>query len=159
VPAPYNAIEDKAELAVQAVIRAAATGVPDAQVFTTFQSGYDTPTGTHSVSVTCEGGLEDGFGTGAHRLSIRVQVSSNLDQSVTDEGGDEVSTHRTYAGKVFDAISIDSATLAASLTSSVADLTVFDSIAIRHGRLSVRDRKAVSEMMLEFTAIPSAAEE
>ena len=153
--APYSAIGTKAEEAVRAVIIAAVTGIADAQVFVSFQSGGSTVMSTHSVAITSEGAIEDGHNSGNWRMSVRVEVMSNLDQSVEGEGGTEAATHREYAGKVFDALSVDSATLAASLSSAVTDFFVQDSISIRHGRQRVENRKAISEMMLEFSAIPS----
>lgn len=153
--APYNYLQDKAEQAVRAVIVAAVTGIPDAQVFTSFVSGYDDAQGTHSVLISAEGGLEDGFGSGNYRISVRVQVRSNIDQDVTGEGGTEVATHRSNVGKVFDALLVPSVTLSASLSAAVTDFTVLNSIELRLGRQRVENRKAISELMLEFTAVPS----
>ena len=151
--APYNSLSTKVEKAFQAVIIAAATGIPDDQVFIAFQSGYDTPVGPVSVGISCEGGIEDGFGSGNYRLSVRVVVSSTLDQDVTDEGSTEAETHQSYVGKVFDALCTTD--IADSLTSAVDDFKAYGSINRRIGRNRVENRKAVAEMMLELSCAPS----
>lgn len=153
--APYNLLCDKAEQAIKAVIVAAATGISDDQIFTAFNSGNDDTIGTHSVSIVCQGGIEDGFNTGNYRLTATVTVESNLDQDVEDEGGTEVTTHRQYVGKVFDALTVDPATLATSLSSAVSDFYVYGSIIVSLGSNMVENRKAISEFSLEFTAVPS----
>lgn len=151
--APYSDIQEKAEQAIQAVIIAAATGIPDAQVFTAFQSGADAAIGPTSVAITCEAAVQDVFGENCHRLSVRIEVMTNLDQSVQDEGGTEATDHSTSVAKVFDALWDDA--LSTSLTDAVSDFTVFNSIGRVPGSRRVENRKAISEMLLEFTAVPS----
>lgn len=153
--APYNLIQDKAEQALQILIRNAATGVDSDQVFTGFNSG-STSVAAHSVSIVGQGAIETAIRSENFQVSVLVTVMSNLDQDVQDEGGDEVATHRQIAGKVFDVL-CDS-DLATNMSAALEDFTVFDCVQRRSGRQRVENRKAISEMLLEFPAAPSDIE-
>lgn len=150
--APYNLIEDKAERALQILIQNAATGIDSDQVLTGFNSGA-TSVGDHFVSIIGQGAIETAIRSENFQVSVIVTVQSNLDQSVTDEGGDEVDTHRELAGKVFDVIC--DTDLAINMSAAIEDFTVFDCVQRRMGRQRVENRKAISEMILEFPAAPS----
>jgi predicted PilT family ATPase len=146
--APYNSLDTKAENAVRQVIVNAATTIPDAQILTSFE-GNDTVVAPHSVIINCVGGIEDGHNSGNERLSITIKVKSSLDYSASTDQ-DPALVHQVFAGRVWDAIK--STTLAADMSAAVGDFYVFDSIQRRRGRTRVENRKAISEMLIEFTA-------
>lgn len=151
--APYNLIPDKAEQAIQAVIRAAGTGIPNDQVFASFAQGTET-IGPNHVRIEAQPGIERPQNSGVYRLSVVIQVQSNLDvDDETAPGTNPVTTHRDLAAKVFDALF--TTTLAQDLSDAIDDFYVFPSVERRLGRQRVENRKAVSEILLEFTAAPS----
>lgn len=153
MPDPANAIQDKAERAIQAVIRAADTGIPDAQIFTAFSSGYDEKVAANSVRIEAESAIEDGHNSGNYRMTVRVSVETNLDQDEVEVGGDEDNDHMLLSGAVFDALCDDE--LAEELSVAVSDFHVFDSIVRSFGRRAIEHRKATSEMTLEMSCVPS----
>lgn len=154
----YNDLAEKGEAALQAVIRAAATGIDALQVFTSFSDDGDTM-GAASIAINCLGGVEDGFGSGNERLSFSIKLKSSADRVETDgvleEPGAPKARHRALLAKLVDVLKQEPDDLAAALTAAVEDFTAFASIEVRRGPLKTENRKFVSELLVEFACAPS----
>lgn len=154
----FNDLAEKAEAALQAVLRAAKTGVDALQVFTSFEDDGAT-TAAECLVINCLGGLEDGHGSGNERLSFSIKLRSAADRVETDgtleEPGGPRTRHRSRWAKICDALKAEPDALALALTEAVDGFTVFPSIEFRRGPSRTGQRKFESEALLTFSCAPS----
>ena len=155
--APYRSLEQKAESAIREAIIAAATGLSDGDITTSFTSA-NKGSGQNHVTINSTGGIEDGYNSGNYRLTVEVRVFGKADEDDTRDGaGDIIDTtpaaFQALTGKVMDAL-YDTA-LAATLSAAVADFTVFNSIVRRMLPTSVQNRQFACGVALEFSCCPS----
>lgn len=143
-------LEQKAADAIRQVIIDAATGIPDAQIFTDFNS-QDEKQAFPCVSISAEGGEEDGHDSGNFRLGFLVTVKGVADATGTSDN--PRTNHAAKAAAVFDSLYSD--TLAADLTAAEADFTCFNSIVRTRSANSVEGRHFETSMVLEFSCCPS----
>lgn len=151
MPAPYNDLGEKAELALAAVLTAALTGV--ANIFTSFQDALETPKEASWVSIQCLGGPEDSSNSGNELLTFSVKVGTSATLAEGELPGAARTRHRTNCAKVFDVIKDTG--LAASWSAGLADFTVFGDITVRRGANRIEDNWFVSELLVQATCAPS----
>lgn len=150
--APYTDLGEKGELALKAVLIAAASGIPDDQIFTSFSDDAETAGPAHVV-INCMGGLEDGINSGNERLGFSIKIKSNADRLTDELAGTPRLRHLDYVARIVD--QLKDTTLAALLSAAVVDFFVFNSITRRRGPMKTEDRKFVSEFILDFSCAPS----